>query len=53
MTRMRVLLVLGFVVAMVLSLAAPASAGPVENLYNKLLGCEGMIQWPCPGPVIW
>jgi len=53
MTRARILLVLALAALAILLIAAPASADPVQGVYDKFFGCEGEFQWPCPGPVIW
>ena len=45
MTRLRLIVLMIAVVAMLVLSAAPAGA-------RQLLGCDGVIQWPCPGPVL-
>ena len=53
MNRYRILLVAAIAVLTTIAFAVPASADPVQSIYDTFFGCEGKFQWPCPGPVIW
>ncbi len=50
MPRFRIVLVVTVVALLVLAFAAPAGADPVRTIYEKFLGCDGIVSFPCPGP---
>ena len=51
--RKRFVIALLVLLAALASLFAGASPAGARQLPDKIIGCDSLLEWPCPGPVLW